>query len=276
MAVGAWDVVVYAVAIAAVVWILTPAIVFSLGMTRISNDVEAGTASVAPNGDDSDYERRFGQFAALGFQAAGKSRETCWFMNPMVWHWRSKFGSRWMATPDGKTSVAFYRLLAIEPVRFCVTTLFEGGGLVRSTCPGAGIGRDTETYFGTEYQNIEPAALLAKHRENVDSFSRRRARTAKSATLAEVTAEGAAQDTILVRKIGRSAYGAILSLFALPALAAPSFFSLRGTGWQRGALGVCIGAAIFAFFHLVVTPAQRRQRVMQSHAPRNPTPGAAP
>jgi hypothetical protein len=74
--------------------------------------------------------------------------------------------------------------------------------------------------------------------------------------------------------MGRTGYVEILIWFAMPALLAPWAFSLPGTAWKRAALGVCIGAAALAFLRLVLMPAARRRAVMQSHAPRNPTPGA--
>jgi hypothetical protein len=103
---GASTIALYATAIAGLVWVLTPAIAFSLGLIRLRSDVNPDPAGAEPKGDDPDYERRFRQFEALGFRAAGTSRESCWFMNPHRWRWKQHGGYRWMTSPDGKVTIA--------------------------------------------------------------------------------------------------------------------------------------------------------------------------
>src|SRR5262249_39563649 len=88
-----------AVAAGALVWIVVPVVLFSLGLTRLRNSVRPDPADAEPRADDPDYERRFRQFAELGFRPVGSSRESCWFMNPGKWYWRSFARSRWMAMP---------------------------------------------------------------------------------------------------------------------------------------------------------------------------------
>src|SRR5262249_11072823 len=153
--------------------------------------------AVAPKGDDADYERRYQQFAALGFQPIGTSHETCWFINSHKWYWRSR-GTRWMAKPDGLTLVTFHRMLADEPVRYGAVTVFERGGLVRTACPGAGATIDTDTYLRVEFPDIEPAELLAKHAEHVEAFGRRKSRTARAASLEDAVSEEETQDNRLL------------------------------------------------------------------------------
>ncbi len=125
-----------------------------------------------PRGDDPDYERRYRQFEALGFRPVGTTRETAWFMFPFHWRWRSR-GSRWMRNDDGTMLVSFHRLIADEPLHFGALTLTSGEGLVRTTCPGAGVDSYPEVNFGRfELRNVEPAELVEEHQRNVDAFCR--------------------------------------------------------------------------------------------------------
>ena len=117
MAVGVRDVLLYAVASAATIWILVPALAYSLGWTRIRSRTTRNRADAEPGASDPDYAKRFGQFAALGFEPAGRSRESCWFINHHKWYWRSRT-IRWMAMPDGRMLVSFHRMMDDEPVRF--------------------------------------------------------------------------------------------------------------------------------------------------------------
>jgi len=96
--------VVYALAIVAAVAVLTPVLMVCLRLTWLAVHV-VPEVDAEPNGDDRDYERRYRQFAELGFQPAGATRETCWFISPFDWYWRSHDHHRWMATPDGEARV---------------------------------------------------------------------------------------------------------------------------------------------------------------------------
>jgi hypothetical protein len=123
MAVGVWDVVLYAVAIAA------------LRLSWLAVDV-VPEVGAEPTGDDPDYLRRYRQFVELGFQPAGATRETCWFIAAFHWHWRSHDYHRWMTAPDGQTLVGLYRIVPVEPLRFGINTVFEGGAVGAHDLPG--------------------------------------------------------------------------------------------------------------------------------------------
>jgi hypothetical protein len=263
---GASTIALYATAIAGLVWVLTPAIAFSLGLIRLRSDVNPNPAGAEPKGDDPDYERRFRQFESLGFRAAGTSRESCWFMNPHRWRWKQHGENRWMASPDGKVMIAFHRHIAIEPVRFSASSIFEGGGMVKTVCPGVGLARDSESFLRVEHLNIEPEDLVTRHQQHVDGFSQRRRRRAMPATVAEVTAEEIIHDRRELSRMGRSSYNDILLFFLLPALFPPLPSRLVGAGWHRAAIGVCAGAAITALVRLVFIPAMRSRRVMATYS----------
>ena len=270
------DVVLYVAAVAATIWVLVPAVAFSLGWMRLRATVVRDRAAVEPKGDDPDYELRYRQFAALGFEPAGTSRETCWFINNHKWYWRAE-GSRWMTTPDGKMLVSFHRMISAEPVRFGVITMFERGGLVRSTCPGAGVTYDSETSLRVEFPSIEPEQLIAKHQEHVDAFARRRGRAVAPASLEEIVAEETAQDSKLMKAAPRGGFARPIFYLGLPALVASRMHSLPGSVWHRAAVGVCVGGALAAVSHFIIDPLQRRKRLKEARVAavvaRRPAPG---
>jgi len=265
--------VLYAVAIVAAVAVLTPVLMVCLRLSWLAVHVlpEVG---VEPKGDDPDYERRYRQFAELGFQPAGATRETCWFISPFDWYWRAHDFHRWMATPDGKALVVLYRMVAVEPVRFSIKSVFDGGAVVDTKCPGAGVGRDTDTYLRVEYKNLEPAELLAKHRENVEAFAQRRGRRIKSCTFAETAQAEIVHDHKLLKSMSlrfRSVPDALI-LVAAPTLLAFQFLPLGGSAMHRGAIAVVIGATVFAAVRLFYLPKVIAQNALKAHAPAAATP----
>jgi len=153
------DVVLYLIAALALVWVLVPLGAFGLAGARLRKELDRDPARAEPRADDPDHARRYHQFWELGFRPVGVTRETCWFMNATRWYWHALDWSRWMQRPDDGLLVSFHRLLADEPVRFGAVTLFDDGGLVRTTCPGvrSGVRQDTERSLRVELKNVEPA-----------------------------------------------------------------------------------------------------------------------
>jgi hypothetical protein len=64
---------------------------------------------------------------------------------------------RWLGAPDRRTFVELHRIILDEPVRFGAVTLVEGGGMVRTTCPGSGLSTDV----GLRYRRAEVQLGLA-------------------------------------------------------------------------------------------------------------------
>ena len=223
------DVVLYVIAALALVWVLVPAVVFSLGGARLRKALHRDPARAEPRADDPDHARRFQQFTELGFRPVGVTRETCWFMNPTKWYWHALDWSRWMELPDGRMLVSFHRLLASEPVRFGVVTLFDDGGLVRTTCPGIGRGMKqvTKNALRFELKNVEPAELVAKHEEHVAAFVAAGNRKIKQAIFEEVTAAETAKDRVVLS--GRKGSYQLLALYF-------AYRPCSGAGcWRRSA-----------------------------------------
>jgi hypothetical protein len=266
----------FAIAIGAAIWIIVPAVAHSLGWLRLRHRTVSDPRRAEPAADDPDYERRYRQFAALGFQPIGWSRESCWFINGHKWYWRGR-GTRWMGLPDGTIFVTFHRMLDDEPVRFGAITIFERGGMVRTTCPGAGATIDNETCLRVEFPSIEPDELIAKHKEHVAAFSRRRGRTARPARIEDVAGEEEAQTNKLLTGQVRSSYGRPIVFVALPALIASRVGALPGSAWRRAAIGVCVGAAFAAVSHFILDPLARRKRLALARSAkavaRRPAPG---
>jgi hypothetical protein len=103
--------VLWAIAVVAAVAILLPALLFAIAPARLRKRVEAKSALAEPPTGDPDYQRRFRQFAALGFRPLGRTFGTCWFMSPIKPYWRSLQGERWLADREHLTFVSFHRLV---------------------------------------------------------------------------------------------------------------------------------------------------------------------
>jgi hypothetical protein len=262
------DVVLYVIAAGALVWVLVPAVAFAMGGARSRRELHRDPARAEPRPDDPDHARRFRQFWELGFRPVGVTRETCWFMNPIRWYWRSLDWLRWMQRPDDGMLVSFHRLLASEPIRFGVVTLFDDGGLVRTTCPGVrqGMRSVTANFLVFELKSVEPAELVSRHEVHVAGFASTSNRKVKQATFEEVTAAETINDRVALS--GRKGtYQLLVRYFGLPALFGGWLLATPGGSfWHRAAIGVCAGAAVFAFQRFVRMPQRRRQRVLRSHS----------
>lgn len=80
-------------------------------------------------------------------------------------------------------------------------------GMVRTTCPGAGLSRDVGLrYRRAEVQNVEAAELLERHRMNVEEFCREHGLAVREATLQEVGAEDAACTRLTLKKLKTRGY----------------------------------------------------------------------
>jgi hypothetical protein len=270
----------WAIALPATVAILLPALLFAIAPVRIRERIEPNPALAEPPTDDPDYQRRFRQFAALGFRPLGRTFETCWFMSPIKPYWRSLQGERWLADREHRTFVSFHRLARREPVRFGVVSYLPGGGVVRTTCPGVtgrGVADEEALYWRTELRNVEPEELHRRHEASLAAISDRRKLAAKRMTPEEIAATELVHTKRLVSRSGRSGYSLIFSTFLGPALFAFSYWSfvapavIRHGRWRHAplhqlAVALCAGAFLFALVRLVFLPINRRLMIRRSHA----------
>jgi hypothetical protein len=181
-----------------VVWV--PAIMFTFGLWWIDADLFDDPARAEPASGDSSYEARFRQFEALGFRAAGMTRKTGWFISPLSWISRSGSGTRWMRSADGLMFVTFRGTLGGESERISITTLTDGGGLVRtSRARGPTQVKPTAKYGCYVVEGAEPPELVAQQRENVASFCRERGLGSKQATFREAAAAELALDRLATK-----------------------------------------------------------------------------
>ena len=264
----AWtEVVVRGAAVVLAAWVLVPVIMHALGLMGLRADIDAEPARAEPMAGDPDYERRFQQFAQLGFRPIGVSRETGWFITPFDWRWRS-LGCSWMQSADDRTLVSFHRLIPEEPVRFGAFTLFEGDAMVRTVCPGAGIEHENQEGRRVEMRNVDPATLLAAHDNHVDAFGRDRGITATTATLAALIAVDVEQDRrlLLERRHRSGGNGLAMWFFGLPTVAAFALLARSGGSfWHHLAVATCVGGGLFVLMRTVVLKAAHRQSVLRSH-----------
>jgi hypothetical protein len=201
-------------------WMLVPLVMASIGWNVVQVTVLEDPISVEPGSGDPSYRLRFNQLVAAGFKPLGTTMETCWFNTPLRWQRRSLQGERWLGAPDRRTFVELHRIILDEPVRFGAVTLVEGGGMVRTTCPGAGLSRDIGLrYRRAEIQNVDAADLLGRHRSNVEEFCRQRGLAVRQATLQEVAAEDAACTRLTLKKLKTRGYWQLmLVILAVPLL----------------------------------------------------------
>ena len=171
------SVVLWVVAVAATVWVLTPAreIAFALSIGGVRTAVLADVGPPSVYGDQAVFDERMRELAALGYRDAARTRETALFMLPYLWRWRQFETTRWLVGPDGRTHATLSRLLRDEPPRIAFITLFDNGAIVRTTCPGTG-GRmpSTPNYRVKELLGVTASELLAAHEQQVAVFAQER------------------------------------------------------------------------------------------------------
>jgi hypothetical protein len=175
------------------VWMLVPLLMVSIGWRPVRVVVLEDPLSVEPGPGDPSYRLRFSQLVAAGFKPLGTTTETCWFNTPLRWQRQSLQGERWLASGDRRTFVALHRIVLDEPVRFGAVTLLEGGGMVQTACPGAGLSGDVgPRHRRAEVQNVDAVDLLGRHRKNVEEFCRERNLVVRGATLNDLAVEDTA------------------------------------------------------------------------------------
>ena len=257
-------------ALAALVKVVVPPLMFRLGLLRLRVWVDDDPVSAEPRGDDASYRERFEQFKALGFCPLGTTYETCWFITPYDWLWRSR-PIRWMTIPDGRTLASFHRLSDDEPVRFSAVTILEGGAMVRTTCPGTGSAKMPlpENYRRVQLRGVDPTDLVSRHHDEVSAFGTERGRGVVAATLGHAADVEAALDRLILPRISQvNAEQTIMVTFGGTALMTLVSRALsRATlTWSDFAMAICIGAAVCEATVRFVVRAQFRTLVSAAHA----------
>jgi hypothetical protein len=238
-------------AVAALIWVLVPRLMFGMGQLRLRNLINERPEDAAPPPDDADGTRRYRQFLELGFRPLGTVEESCWFINPIKWHWRAAGVIRFLATPDGRKLASLHRMIPEEPICFSVVTILSGGGMVSTTCPGAGPIPGELRALRLQLHGVEPEALVRHHDEQVATFCAKAGLTVTPASLAEAVAIDAAHTREFLLRAGEKLRG-MTWLFITPALFAT--LSVHGgfvpTDWRALAFGLCVGGVVFTLFKL--------------------------
>lgn len=238
-------------AAAALIWVLVPRLMFGMGLLRLQNLINERPEDAAPGPDDADGTRRYRQFLELGFRPLGTVEESCWFINPIKWHWRASGPVRYLATPDGRKLASLHRMIPEEPICFGVMTLLSGEGMVSTTCPGAGPLPSEFRVLRVQLHGVEPEELVRHHDEQVASFCAKNGLTVTPASLRDAVAIDATHTRAFLLRAGERLRGMIW-LFITPALFAT--LSVHGgfvpTDWRAMAFGICVGGLVFALFKL--------------------------
>jgi hypothetical protein len=253
-------VVMWAVAVLAMLWILGPLILFLSPLRRYEVELHDDPLAAEPNGDDRDFARSVAELKAAGFTPAGKTIERIRFFTPLHWLWVSD-GSRWFASPDRRVFVSLYRLAAGHPQNMSANTAFEGGGLLSTTTTPAGLGGEVgERYRRVEVEDRGMAALLDEHARQVVDFSRDAGLRAKGATLVEMSAESQVMTLPFITRNRLASAYLVAAVILLPLV---SFISMIGRPHQHPVVVpafFCGLAAVHALFRLLFLPEFRRFR----------------
>jgi hypothetical protein len=226
--------------------------------------------SVEPGSGDPSYRLRFTQLLAAGFRPLGTTMETCWFNTPLRWQRQSLQGERWLTSADRRTFVALHRLVLDEPVRFGAVTLLEGGGMVQTTCPGAGLSGDVgPRHRRAEVQNIDAVDLLRRHRRNVEEFCHERGLVVREATLRELAAEEITCTRLTLKKQKlRTYWQLMLVILVVPLL---GFALMLHTPGRQGrhlhdlAVSALTATAMFAVVRHHLLSVTLRQQALGRH-----------
>ena len=252
------------------VWMLVPLLMVSIGWRPVRVEVVEDPITVQPGPGDPSYRLRFTQLVAAGFKPLGTTTETCWFNTPLRWQRQSLQGERWLASADARTFVALHRIVLEEPVRFGAVTLLEGGGMVQTACPGAGLSGDVgPRYRRAEVQNVDAVDLLGRHRKNVEEFCRERNLVVREATLRDLAVEDTActRLTLKGQKV-RGYWQLLLMVLVVPLL---GFVLMLHTPGREDrhlhdlAVSVLTATAMFAVVRHHLLNVSLRQQALKRH-----------
>ena len=258
------NVLLWATAVVAAAWILVPGIAFALNVGGLRTEVLPDAGPPTLYSVDSVFGARLKELAALGFGMAARTIERGRFISPIHWTWESHQAQQWLVSPDGLTHATLYRIAEGEPARISVVTMFEDGGMVRTSCPGgAAQAATTATYWRFDVLGVDAATLFARHLEHVDMFAQKYGTKAKATTVAEIGAADNAAEWPIVRRMGISSY--FILMFFLPAL---PFLTLRAHtagGLALGPIATCALAAFYAFVRWHILGPNVRENAKLSH-----------
>jgi hypothetical protein len=240
----------------AAAWAFAPPLVTLLGRWRIRCLAANTPQAVEPRPGDADYEARYRELLALGFQPVGVLTEE---LRLFAIHWYKAFPIHCLATPDGTCYAGLYRM-ADEPVRVKFDTFLTGDFLVRTVMPGVGWEDRDEWWLRLEVPTTSVAELYDRHRENVGWILRETKRSVLDATLEDC----ARIDEMTERQRTTRAGGAGGIFFVLPGVffLFPALLGLLATylffgvdALAVGTAGSCaLGAAVYGLFLKVLLP----------------------
>ncbi len=259
----AFDLFLLAVGLCGATWAMTPAVMGLAGLSGLRY-VAIEDPRLAPSQpDDTDYECKYQQLLALGFEPLGRLEERTWFQG---FEWWKTFTLRALATRDRKCFATLHQLHPDEPWRVSLTTLTTGGGLIRTTTPGADIRDMQDNYLRIELQpGIAMADLQSQHREHVELFTQQQGVTVVAASLADYAAVDEMHDCRLLKGIWTTnAQMLPAQVFLAPCLIA--WFTAQMQGLRGVSLALCAGLVVYALFRLGVAFAFRQQ-VLKDNPP---------
>jgi hypothetical protein len=256
--------VLWAVALAATVWILVPAIAFAFGVGGHRTDVLPEVGPPVLPGGDAALNPMLRGLAALGFRAAGRTVSTGRFPSPTQWRWRQLGTTLWLVSPDGRTYATLYRLVPDEPIRISLITMFDDGGFARTSCPGvAAKDHWRSDYRRQDLRGVGADEIVARHQEQVDTYARERGSGPRAVTIAELTAAENAAERPLVRKLAASGYSLVMAFLPAPLLAIPL---MRGHEPPAAApLMVCAMAGVYALMRWAIQGPLLRHTARRTH-----------
>jgi hypothetical protein len=254
--------VLWALAVVGLVIALGPVVAYRLGGMRIYRRVVADPARADPRGRDRSYAESFRRFEALGFRPIGTMQTVSWFLTPL--NWRKSFPPAGvLASPDGRTIVQLYRVFPFEPVRWSVTAVNDHDGMMKFLHPGVGLKAEREEYeFRFEVSGLDPAELVAQHRDEVAAFCAKRGLSVKAVSIEELAALEIARERRTLPGMTRNLMWFPIMCLSLSTPALLSHASYRGARHPSPAFWLCFGAGVYLAIRYGYMPVTRGLRIL--------------
>jgi hypothetical protein len=241
-----------------------PAIAFAFGIGGHRTEVLPDVGPPGLPGGDAALDPMLRGLAALGFRAAGRTVSTGRFSSPTHWRWRQLGTTLWLIGPDRRTYATLYRLVPDEPMRISLVTMFDDGGFARTSCPGVA----AKAVWRSDYRRLDVRGvgaeqIVAKHQEQIETYTRERGAAPRAMTIAELTAAETVADRPLVRKLASAGYG-LIAMF-LPALLLPISLHRAPTSGSATPLMICTMAGLYALARWAVHGPLLRYNARRTH-----------
>jgi hypothetical protein len=254
-------------------WAVTPTVLELLGFGFEASQIDEDPAAAEPGEDDADCRRAYRELWDLGFRPAGREVRTVRFL---IGAWRLVVEARWLAMPDGRCFAALCRLIPGAPLRVHLSTCTAEGGQVVSVTPPEGVHLSDDKWHRVDARKGPLAEVLAAHRAEIDSFTRRRGTEVSSESFRTAVDVNRALDEHMVRS-KRWVFAAMTGFFFIVPALLIYFLCVGidppgGTRADYAAVGLFVGTLGYMFYRYALLPFALRHsdNLMEANQVRQP------